>query len=385
MSSMSSEPRAHGRWRSLAAALLIVLGVLCIAVGMVTAWLRTQVLDTDEWVATSRTVIEDPAIQTAVATWTVDQLFDRVQPEDMLDSVLPKGTEFLSGPLVSRVRVESYDVAERALAEPRVQNAWATVNRRAHERLKRAIEGHEPIVVKGPGGVLLDLRPVLEQVAQYIGVSESVVDAIPQKITTVQPKHPERIERGLRALRVLDRWGAIVSCVALPLLLLGVWLAGDRRRAWIWIGMLLALASWGIGYACGAFGPVLSGVMTQTTTWRAAIETTWDAISDLLRDSSRAGIVVGLLAALVAWSAGGASFLVRARRAAAPILVDRRPLALCLAAALAWLVISIVPALDGIRVGMKLVLAALAVGAAWWIAAIATRERNEIAGVEHDG
>ena len=100
-------------WRSIASVALILLAVLAITLGACTAWLKTQLLDTEAWADTSRATIQQPEVQTAVAAWTVDEVFARTDPADALASVLPERARRLAGPLVSRLRTEALNSLRR--------------------------------------------------------------------------------------------------------------------------------------------------------------------------------------------------------------------------------------------------------------------------------
>ncbi|HMO25556.1 MAG TPA: hypothetical protein PKB10_04740, partial [Tepidisphaeraceae bacterium] len=110
------------------------------------------------------------------------------------------------------------------------------------------------------------------------------------------------VERGLSILRLLDEWGGIITYLALPLLAAGIVLAPDRRRAWMWSGAGLILVSLGLEFARDALGPVIAGLLTESTTWRAAVLATWDVTSGTIDDAAISGIIVGIVTIVLAWS-----------------------------------------------------------------------------------
>jgi type VI protein secretion system component VasF len=69
-------PAARQRWRTVVAALLIVLGCVLAPLAGVAVWARNQVTNTDRYVATVAPLASDPAIQQAIA----DQITARSSP-----------------------------------------------------------------------------------------------------------------------------------------------------------------------------------------------------------------------------------------------------------------------------------------------------------------
>jgi hypothetical protein len=365
---MSNAPTTRGTsaGRTLASAILIVLAVLSIGVGALTAWMKYQVLDTAQWTETSRETIQRPEVQDAVAIWTVDEVFKLLDPEDALAGVLPPRLAVLAGPITSRLRTESYDVAGKAMADPRIEDIWVNSNQRAHERFVRIVQGDDPIVVETTSGIRIDLRPMLEGIAERIGIDPKLVDRIPERVSQVTPKRTAGAERGLKVLRALDQWGSYITFLALPLLAGGIALATNRRKAWMWSGAGVIVVSIGLDLARDAIGPVVAELMADSTTWRAAILATWDVASEVLGEAARVGMFVGLLTILLAWSTGPGSWARGFRNAISPLL-DRPALTVGIVAALMLLAFSQLPAFSDTRIGIKLVLLIGACCAGWML------------------
>lgn len=76
-------PRPRQRWRSLVATLLIVIGCILAPLAGVAVWAKSQVTDTDRYVATVAPLASDPAIQNAVA--------DKVTAADQVRLVFSNG------------------------------------------------------------------------------------------------------------------------------------------------------------------------------------------------------------------------------------------------------------------------------------------------------
>src|SRR3954469_20148290 len=81
-------PRARGRWWTVLAAFLIILGCLMAPLAVVTGWAKSTLTDTDTFVATYAPLARDPAVQSFVVdevTATIDQ---RVDLEQYISQIL---------------------------------------------------------------------------------------------------------------------------------------------------------------------------------------------------------------------------------------------------------------------------------------------------------
>jgi hypothetical protein len=365
MSNDTNTSRAGTFGKGIASLVLLVLAVLCIGVGALSVWLHDQVLDTETWTETSREAIQQPEVQSAVATWAVDQVYELTDPADAIAQLLPERAAILAGPLSSRLRTEAYVLAEKAMADARVEDVWVEANRRAHTRFLRVVEGTDPIILETSSGIRIDLRPLLERIAERIGVSPELVDRIPERIATVQPKRSDEVERGLKILRFLDAWGKLITYFALPLLALGIWLAPNRRRAWMWTGVGVILVGISLEFARDALGPVIASLLTESSTWRAAILATWDVTSGTIDDAALTGVIVGTVAIIVGLCTGPSSPARTMRRVLSPLLVDRALLAVAASGVFGLIALGSFPAFANLRPGIQVVLLAGALGCGW--------------------
>ena len=154
--------------------ILVVFASIFAFLAIFTSWVDRQALDTDEWVDTSGKLLEDETISNAVADYAVDELFTNVDVAEVLKERLPEDVKGLAAPVAGGVRAGAGSVAERAFQSPRVQGLWKDANRAAHTRLVDILEGDSENISSEEGKVVLDLRPIVEQLAERIGVAEQV-------------------------------------------------------------------------------------------------------------------------------------------------------------------------------------------------------------------
>ena len=138
---------------------LVVIATLLLLIGSFAVWAKRQLLETDTWVDTSTELLEDPAIQDALATFLVAELFDNVDVEAEL-ARLPPQAQPLAGPIAGGLRQLADEVAKKALAQPQVHDLWEEANRAAHSQFLAIIDDETTAVSTGGGTVTLELGTI---------------------------------------------------------------------------------------------------------------------------------------------------------------------------------------------------------------------------------
>src|SRR4051794_2091027 len=137
-------PRRPFRWRSLFAAVLIILGCVLAPVAGVSVWVHNQVADTDRFVRTMEPLVDDPDIQslrTDRLTATVFQYVDvKAIADDAVNALAAQGlpprvTDRLSSltpTLSSAVTGFVHDKIAELVASPAFASAWDQAIRVVH-------------------------------------------------------------------------------------------------------------------------------------------------------------------------------------------------------------------------------------------------------------
>jgi len=154
--------------RRVSAAVLVVLTAFALVASVVGAWAATTVLDTDRWVATVAPLPRDPQIATAVAEYTTTQVFQAIDVEQRLRSVLPQQAAFIAGPVAGQLRGAVRSTVSDVLRSERFAVIWAELNRRAHQRALAIINGSSTVVVGREDRVDIDLLPLINQVLREL-------------------------------------------------------------------------------------------------------------------------------------------------------------------------------------------------------------------------
>ncbi len=341
-------PEPPVRHRRLAL-LLVVLASIVAFVAMFSVWVNRQLLNTDNWTATSSQLLENKVIRDRVAGFLVDELYSNVDVQGEIQAALPPRAQQLAGPAAGALRSFAERAAREVLARPRAQLAWEGANRNAHKLLLRVLDGGGSVVSTNGGVVVLDLKSLLEETQARVGVGGRVAARLPDdaaEITILRSDQLAAAQDGLRILRPLP-----IVLVSLSLLLFAIALIispGWRRKAVRAYGIgFIAAGALGLA-AISVLGDTVVGSLARTEASEPAIAETWPIMTSLLHEIAVSTIGYGVLMWLGALLAGPTRAATSIRRFLAPYL--REP---------------------GIAYAGLLVL--LGVGILWWAPTPATR------------
>jgi hypothetical protein len=304
--------------------ILVVLASIFAFLAIFTTWIDRQVLDTDQWVETSGEMLEERVISDAVADYAVDQLFTKVNVAKTLDRRLPEDLKPLAGPISGGARELGTRAAEQALQSPRVQALWRDANRAAHSQLVAILKGDTDTLSTEEGRVILDLRPIVLQLAQRIGVEKQAEERLPQNIAELDIADSEQLDTARTITRALEGLAWLFSIGTLVLFALAAYLAKGRR----WVVVLgYGLGLIAAGLAAIAVKNIASGLvidsLAKTEVARPPAEEAWTIATSLLQSIATTGIIYGVLFVLASYLASPADSAVSIRQAVAPSLRER--------------------------------------------------------------
>ena len=334
--------------RGLALTLVVLASVIAF-VAILSIWVNRQVLNTDNWTATSTRLLAQPAVRTQVAGFLVDQLYANVDVEGEIRNALPPRAQALAGPAAGALRTVAQRAALEALSRPRVQLAWENANRRAHKRLIQVLEGGGPNVSTQNGVVVLDLKGLLAETEARVGLGGRLSNALPADAAQITILRSDQLAFAQDSFRILRSLPIVL--VALSLLLFAIALAvapGWRRRAVRAYGAGFIVAGSLALAAVSLLGDSVVNSLARTDATKPAVAETWTVSTTLLNQVAVATIGYGVLMVLGALLAGPTRGATTVRRVLAPYL--REP-----AIAYAGLLVL------------------LAVGIVWWAPTPATR------------
>jgi hypothetical protein len=354
--------RGQSRGRATAVWIVLVLAGLLLLVSSFAVWINRVALNTSEFTDTSSSLLDNDQIRSAVANRAVDELFANVDVQAEVEAQLPADYQGLSGAATAGLRQASYQIVDRALEQPVFQDLFRVAVEESHTTLVEVLEGGGERVSTSEGEVTLDLRAIIVEAADRIGIGDQVVDRIPADAGRIVILRSDQLDTAQNVFQLLKTLAWFLPLLTLAAFGLAVWLARDRRRAVRGIGAVLVVVAL-VGLAASRLtrNYVVDSLVARRDDREAASDA-WDILTELMRGSFRLMLVVGLLFILAAWLAGPGRRALTARGWLAPGL-QNRAWAYAVLAIVAFAMLLTATVLDFTRLLVVLLIGVL--GATW--------------------
>jgi hypothetical protein len=304
---------------------LIVLASIVAVASMMNVWLDRQVLDTDKWVDASDELLADEDVRNVLSAYLVDELYESVDVAEELETKLPENLDGLAGPLAAALRAPATNAVDRLLGSEAVAAVWSELNRSSHETLVRVLKDETgPGLSTADGKVTLELGELVRKVGEDFGLSEDVLDKLPEDAGRVIIAESDELATAQDVVRVVQVLSLVFFFLVLFLYGLAIWLAGPRRRAAIMeVGVALALSSTAVLVFLRIARRAVESASADTADVQAAAVAVTAIGTQLLRDMALAGLLYGLVIAGFAGLLGSSRFATWLRELLAPVLVGK--------------------------------------------------------------
>ena len=312
----------------MVATLLIVIACVLAPLSAVAVWTRNQVTNTDRYVATVAPLASDPAIQNAITDQITTQVFNYIDIQGLTNQAIDVLAERgLTPTLADQLRALAVPIASGVQSFTRTQvakvvesdafaDAWVQANRAAHNELVKALTG------EGGGAVTVENDTVSINMAAFIQtVKQRLVDAgfsvaarIPDVNATFvlfQSKDVTRVRTGFNLLNTLGVW---LPVVAIVLLVLGVYVAKDHRRAAVGAAVGVAVSMVVLALALTIFRSIYLDAVPASVLPHDAAAVLYDTVVRFLRLGLRTILVLALVVAAGAFLTGQSVTAVRTRQ-----------------------------------------------------------------------
>ena len=283
-------------------------------------YVRSELLNTDRYVATVEPLAENTAIRDALADFVVTTIYQHVDAPRLAREALPTNAEYLAGPLADTLPAFSRQVVERFLASSGFRTLWAEANRLAHTQLVALLENQ----TRRAGPVTLHDGVVTVDLSRTIATAQQRLAAA--GLSFVRQVHvPDATARyRLVSSALLGQVRGYVAVLhtltwAFPVLMLlafaaSIWLLPDRRRAVRRVGIAFAVPMAVLLLALAVARTLYVEAATGAHVSRGAAGAVFDIILRALHDGAVAGALLGAAVAAGAWLGGPSPAAVRVRR-----------------------------------------------------------------------
>ncbi|MGW6195986.1 hypothetical protein ACWF0M_07530 [Kribbella sp. NPDC055110] len=281
--------------RTVVAVVLLIAGCVLAPVAVTGAWARTQVTNTDRYVENVVPLAADVGVRNTIADRITDLIL-RNLPERIANGA----HGVVRGQVGQLVESETF------------RTLWRGANRAAHDQLVGALSGRDgPVGVNGDT-VSIDLGPFVAAARErLVAAGFSAAERIPDVHQSFDLFSSPDLYRAQRGYRLLDRFGTVLPFVAGGLLVLGLCVAVDRRRALLGTGLGVAVSMVVLG--------IVVAIGRQHYLDRLPAElspATGAAAFDILTRSLRTALLVVFVIGVIATGAAVVAGLVTRRRSA---------------------------------------------------------------------
>lgn len=320
---MKGDENQPRRRRGLVTA-IVVLASIVAAIGIFDIWINRQALNTDHWTDASTRLLEKKEIRDAVAAYLVAQLYANVDVQAEVRQLLPGDTKPLAGPAASGLKELAQRGAVEALQTTQFQQAWEQANRNAHRLLMQVLEGGNEAVSTTGGVVVLDLRSLVAQLADQVGIDGDLARKLPPQAGKLEILRSNELKLAQDIATTIRGLAILLSAVALALYALAIFLAaGWRRKVFIGCGVGLAAAGLVALVIRSLAGDVVVNALVTTEATKPAAEQAWSVTTSLLVTGAVATITYGILFVLAGALAGPSRPAIAIRRTLAPYMNER--------------------------------------------------------------
>ncbi|ANJ26308.1 hypothetical protein [Agromyces aureus] len=311
--------RRSGRGRVAIATVLVIVGVLLAPIAVLGGWAKTQLVDTDTFVATFAPLADDPEVQAFIADEATTAILDSVDIEGYTTAVFdaikdlglpPRAEEalgLLEGPATQGIQSLVGQLVNRFVTSDAFGDIFEQALRVTHTQTIAALQGDPDAVLDiGASGELgIQLGPIVAEVKQrLIDAGVGFASAIPEVDRTIVVAQSDALPTVRIVYALAVSAGTWLPWVALAFLIAGILVAPRRRTAIIWTSSALAVSMLILGSGFGIarlyfLGTIAPGIMPA-----AAAEVIYDKIVDRMVATTVALAIFAVAVAVIAWLSG---------------------------------------------------------------------------------
>lgn len=229
----------------------LTLSIVAFMLFNLSSWLKSTVLDTETFVATTQPLIAQPAVQDTLQRDISNALFEKVNVEEELQKALPENIAFLSGPLSSQIESFTSNKIGELLASPQVYQLWGTTLENVHSKLIDYIQNDNADGVISVNDVYVAIS---NQISEDSRLSFLTNRQLPPKLGTITLKEITWLPQVRSYVDILTATPLVFLGISLASFIAAIALSFNRRRVVLLAGILFmvmmfaTLAALVVGY-----------------------------------------------------------------------------------------------------------------------------------------
>ncbi|MFD0274011.1 hypothetical protein ACFVHB_08855 [Kitasatospora sp. NPDC127111] len=329
--------KEHHRWRTSGAVVLIVIASLLSLLSVLAVWTSDFIGDTDRYVSTVAPLATEPDVQQAVTNRVTQVVLEQIDVDALVkqlsDAAAQQGVPAnaanlinnLSGPVKSALTQLVSATVNKVVTSDAFATIWVEANRLVHTSLDKALTGKGGGAVKLENDqVAIDIAPIVAKVKdELVNAGLGPVAKIPDVHTNFVLFASKDIGRIKTYFRLLEIAGVWLPIITVAIAAGGVFLAVNRRRALIGVGIGFFLAMLLLGIALTVFRAIYLDHIPVGAN-EAAAGAVYDTLIRFMRATVRAVGAMAVVTAVGAFLVGPSRPAVAARTACRRIIGSLR-------------------------------------------------------------
>lgn len=285
-------------WKKIGAVASIIMATALLVAGNLLFWAGNTIIDPQRFNAIVSPLIKTPEIQQALSHYVSEQLFARVNVQQILEENLPERIAFAAPALAGQVESATQTALTRITQNESFQQTWNSTIESAHARFINFLQNYQ-------GDGTIELSEVYDRlVAQLPETRFGLLSKVqlPEQagsITLVDASwlpFAHNVANNIWLYRIL----ATVLCIGC--IALAIWLSRRRRRTAITIGVIFAIFMVVTLIAIRITQQQL--VANVVSDYQPAARVVSESLLQSLILQTRVLFVIGIVIALVAWVSG---------------------------------------------------------------------------------
>jgi len=292
------------RWRRALVAILVIIGCVLAPLSVLSVWMKTTLLNTDNYVATVAPLAENSDVHNAIADRVTNTLIVDNSVEQRIVDRLPDNAEFVAPKITDALASFVHDATLKVVQSDQFATLWEEVNRRAHTRVLALLEGEGSDLIHTHNGVIaIQIGPIIEKVNSALedrgidAFSSAASKAADNEIVLVESSV---LESGQNTTDLLQKLAIVLQVLTLLCFGIAIWLSPHRRRTILRgaLGLTLGMALLLLTFNAGRYFYLDALPSTVNTDAARAV---YDTLLGGLQVALRAAFVFAAIVAITAW------------------------------------------------------------------------------------
>jgi len=282
------------------ASILLVIGTVITPLAIITLWLNSTLLNTNQYVATIAPLSKNQAIASDLADSLANRVFTQVPVQQEISAAIPVSFQFLAPILTQELKNFFTQETEALITSDQFNQVWISLNRFAHEQIVALLTGQGGALVTKNGQVTLDLQAIFDQVKTRLsqkGITLFQNVTLSAENNQVVLFQSQFLAQAQSFISLIAKLRIILPILALAAFIFGIILYSNYARGLFWTGIGLLLVGIAliiiIAIARSSF-PSYTPNLSPTAS--AAF---YDTIVRYLQNAAWITITVGLILTLV--------------------------------------------------------------------------------------